>query len=122
MSKPYLDAFRTLMENALPYPPEAVGLKFRAMFGGVGVYAHGQMFASLSNAGLALKLSPQAQTALLQEDGAKRLQYEPTDPPSKHYIVLPQPILNDHDLLASWIRQSIDHVQTLPAKPAKKKK
>lgn len=46
------------------------GLSFKAMFGGVSGYMEGRVFASLSNRGLALKLSPSDQTALLQESDA----------------------------------------------------
>jgi TfoX/Sxy family transcriptional regulator of competence genes len=64
-------------------------LVFKPMFGGSCAYVKGRVFASLSNAGLALKLSPHDQAELLKVAGAKRLQYEADAPVSKQYVVVP---------------------------------
>src|SRR5438067_8940073 len=82
-------------------------VEFKAMFGGAGAYAHGRFFATLSNVGLALKLPADAQEELLDYPGAKRLQYEPTDPPSKQYIVVPPDMVRKPDALAVWLRRSV---------------
>lgn len=97
-------------------------LSFRPMFGGVTGYMAGRVFASLSNVGLALKLPPDAQAELLAVPGAKRLQYEPDSPPSKQSIVVPTEMLAQPDVLATWVRRSVDHVLTLPASKPKAKK
>jgi len=92
------------------------------MFGGVGVYAHERMFASLSHAGLALKLSPQDRATLLGEPGAAPLQYDPDGPVSKQYVVVPPAITADPALLAPWLSRSIAFTVTQPAaKPRRPK-
>lgn len=96
------------------------GLTFRPMFGGIMAYAEGRPFASLSNVGLALKLAPADQSAFLELPGAKRLQYEPTSPPSKSYVVVPDPLVDDPDALEPWARRSAEFVQTLPHKAKKR--
>jgi len=111
---------RQLEDAAEDAAPEA-GLRFRAMFGGAGAYAHDRMFASPSNAGLALKLAPEDRAALLGLPGAVPLRYEPDAPPSRDYVVVPEAVRGDPAAFAPWVRRSIDHVQTLPPpKPRRK--
>lgn len=98
------------------------GLSFKAMFGGVSGYMEGRVFASLSNRGLALKLSPGDQAALLQEPDAQRLRYEPDAPESKQYIVVPNAVQAEADALAAWVKRSVDYVAALPAPKPKPKK
>lgn len=97
-------------------------LSFKAMFGGVLGYMEGRAFASLSDVGLALKLSPADQDVLLREPGAARLRYAPDAPESKQYIVVPQAVRADAAALGGWVRRSREFVQTLPAPKARGKK
>jgi TfoX/Sxy family transcriptional regulator of competence genes len=98
--------------------PMEVVLRFRAMFGGIGGYADGCMFASLSDVGLALKLGAEDRAALLKLKGAKPLQYDPGAPVSKTYVVVPDKMLADRAGLAAWISKSANFVKTLsPKKP-----
>lgn len=91
---------QTVMEAASPPDLE---LGFRPMFGGIMGYAAGQVFASLSNVGLALKMTGADHTALSEVPDVKPLRYEPDDPPSKSYLLLPNAMLSDLDSLRSWI-------------------
>ena len=97
-------------------------ITFRPMFGGVCAYVEGRVFASLSNVGLGLKLSPAAQTELLRVPDACRLRYEPDAPESKQYIVVPPAMQTDADALAPWVKRSIEFILTLPAPKARKAK
>ncbi len=99
-----------------------MGLSFKAMFGGVSGYVEGRVFASLSNIGLALKLSADDQAALLREPGAKRLRYEPDAPESKQYIVVPEAVQANAEALAVWVKRSGDFVCALPAPNPRRKK
>ena len=92
---------------------------FRAMFGGAGVYVEGVIFATLSNVGIGLKLSAADQVELLMLEGAKRLQYDESMPPSKQYIQPPTSMETEPVVLSKWVKLSMDHVLTLP--PPKKK-
>jgi TfoX/Sxy family transcriptional regulator of competence genes len=118
MADPQVEQLRSVLEMATPYPPNEIDLAFRHMFGGIGVYAHGQMFASLSNVGLALKLPQDAQSEL-SVLGGRGLQYAPDAPVSKQYMVLPDAVVHNSEALARWVRASIDYVQTLPKKKKK---
>ncbi len=98
-------ALQAILAKAAPPDLE---LAFRAMFGGVMAYAGGKPFASLSDVGLALKLLPADQTALLALPGAERLRYAQGQPASKTYIVVPEPMLEDGDALRGWIARSVE--------------
>ena len=89
----------TLTEAA---PPE-LDVAFRAMFGGIMAYADGKPFASLSNVGLALKLVGSERDAMLALPGAAPLRYEPDQPPSKSYVLVPDALLSAPDQLRPWV-------------------
>jgi len=118
--KPHLEALRRQLELASEELPPDVGLRFRAMFGGIGAYGRDRMFASLSDAGLALKLSPPDRAALLAKEGARPLQYEAGGPVSKEYVVVPPRIGGDATALAEWVRLSVAHAATKPATKRKR--
>jgi len=96
-------ALQATLERAAP--PE-LELTFRPMFGGIMGYASGKVFASLSDVGLALKLSGDDHAALLAVEGAKPLQYEPGTPISKSYVVVPEAMLGNPEQLRGWIARS----------------
>ena len=106
---PELEGLRVQLEAA-ESAPEAFALPapltFKPMFGGVLAYVDGKPVASLSNIGLALKLAPDDQSALLALPGAKRLRYEPDAPESKTYIVVPAEICASPSRLAEWLMKS----------------
>jgi TfoX/Sxy family transcriptional regulator of competence genes len=96
-------ALQAILTQAAPPDLE---LAFRPMFGGVMGYVDGKVFASLSNVGLALKVAGADREALLAIAGSKPLQYEPDQPPSKSYVVVPEAMLSESDQLRSWIVRS----------------
>lgn len=48
--------------------------------------------------------------------GAKPLQYEPDQPPSKSYVVVPDGFLDDPGLLRAWITRSVAGLKSAPKK------
>jgi TfoX/Sxy family transcriptional regulator of competence genes len=121
MSIPNFEKMKDCISQAAEAHDLDEGLTFKPMFGGICAYLSGRVFASLSDGGLALKLPPTAQDELLKVPGARRLQYEPSSPPSKQYIIVPSEILSDSQAWETWFKQSVDHVLSLPApKPRKK--
>jgi TfoX/Sxy family transcriptional regulator of competence genes len=97
-------ALQAIMEKAAPPDLE---LAFRPMFGGIMGYAAGKVFTSLSDVGLALKLSGEHRDALLAIEGSKPLQYEPDSPISKSYVVVPEAMLSDAHRLREWVSLSV---------------
>jgi TfoX/Sxy family transcriptional regulator of competence genes len=99
-------------------PPD-LELGFRPMFGGIFGYVAGQAFASLSNVGLALKMTGADHAALSAVPDVKPLRYEPDDPPSKTYLLLPEAFLSDPDSLRLWIARSATGLKPKTKKPRK---
>ena len=104
---------KELLEAAVPDLP----LVFRAMFGGILAYVDGKPVASLSDVGLALKLSPADFAELLKVKGTKPLQYEPDAPSSKSYVVLSPAMLKDRSQIHAWVLRSV-----ASAVPARKRR
>lgn len=102
-------------------PPD-LEMTFRPMFGGIMGYAEGKVFVSLSDVGLALKLEGADREALLAIAGAKPLQYEPSHPPSKSYVVVPEALLSDPDGLRPWIVRSVERLAQKVPQPRRKAK
>jgi len=111
---------KTLQTLVAEAAPPDLELAFRPMFGGIMGYAGGKVFASLSDVGLALKLTGEDRDALLAVPGSKPLQYEPDQPASKSYVVAPEAMLNDHDTLRAWIVRSTKGVTSATARPSGK--
>ena len=112
-----LDHFQAAIEATADALEPDADLRFRAMFGGRGGYAHDRMFASLSDVGLALKLSPEDHAAALALPGARRLQYAEDQPISKDKVVMPRAVVNDPAALGGWVRRSVDFTRSQPEKP-----
>jgi TfoX/Sxy family transcriptional regulator of competence genes len=66
-----------------------------------------------------LKLSGDDWTALLAIEGSKPLQYEPDQPMSKSYVVVPEIMLSDPQHLREWVVRS---AAGLAPKPKRKSK
>jgi TfoX/Sxy family transcriptional regulator of competence genes len=113
---------QSLIEAALGPVAAAYDMHYRPMFGGIMAYTCGRPFASLSNAGIAVKL-PTDMAAKLEEAGGYGLRYKPEDPPSKSYKVIPLALVEARDdALANWLIASMDHCKSLPLKKRKPKK
>ena len=97
-------------------------LTFRPMFGGIMGYAMGRPFASLSDAGLALKLAGADHAALLAVPGARPLQHGPDSPASRSYVLLPASLVDEPAQLAAWARRSAASVTAQPAKAPRRKR
>lgn len=94
-------------------------LSYRPMFGGILVYAAGRPLATLSNMGLGLKMCGPDHAVLLGMEGAERLRYDMNAPLSKLYVVVPRAMLEDTDLLRTWILRAI---AALPASKPRRKR
>jgi TfoX/Sxy family transcriptional regulator of competence genes len=91
------------VEPVLPYE-----LSTRRMFGGTMVYADGAPVASLSEAGFAVKLVSPHHEQALSLPGAGPLRYGPDQPPRRHYVVLPDSVVDDDEALVRWLTAAAD--------------
>jgi TfoX/Sxy family transcriptional regulator of competence genes len=58
--------------------------------------------------------------ALSETPGVEPLRYEPDQPPSKSYLVLPDAMLSDRDTLRSWIERSAAGLKPAAGKARKR--
>jgi TfoX/Sxy family transcriptional regulator of competence genes len=103
-----IDRMHRDLEDAAAHLGKSHDLRFKAMFGGLMAYLDERPCAWISLDGLALKLLPVDQLALLQIDGSRRMQARPGKPPSRHYIVVPAALCHDTPQLAGWLARSAD--------------
>ena len=107
MSMPVaLEVMRGELEDAAAHLGKLHDLRIKPMFGGLMAWLDEKPCAWLTPEGLALKLAPADQPALLQLAGTSRLIAKPGAAPSRHYIVLPAPLSRDTVQLADWLAQS----------------
>ena len=101
-----LDVMRRELEDAATHLGKPHELRFKPMFGGLMAYFDEQPCAWLTGGGLALKLAPADQSALLGLEGASRLIAKPGAAPSRHYIIVPSAVCRDTAALAGWLARS----------------
>jgi TfoX/Sxy family transcriptional regulator of competence genes len=102
-------------ETAISGFPEA---EPRKMFSYSCVFAKGNMFAGLHEAGMVLRLPEKQRTEFLQLKGAA--QFEPMPGRvMREYVVVPKVLLNTPEKLRAWMEKSLAYVSSLPAKPKK---
>jgi TfoX/Sxy family transcriptional regulator of competence genes len=92
----------------------------RAMFGNLGAFVNGNMYAGLFGSAVGVKLAgpDAAELAAIEGTGP----YGPTEHPMGGYLSLP-PAWRDHaDLAAQWVEKARVHVSTLPPKVKKPRK
>ncbi len=117
------------MKKWKPAPREAVkafetattglpGVEPRKMFGYSCVFAKGNMFAGLHEAGMVLRLPEEQRTEFLQLKGVKHFEPMPGRV-MREYVVVPNILLNAPEKLRAWVEKSLDYVSSLPAKPKK---
>ena len=117
------------MKKWKPAPHEAVaafeastsglsGVEPRKMFGYSCVFAKGNMFAGLHEAGMVLRLPDEQRAEFLRLKGASQFEPMPGRVMSE-YVVVPKVLLNAPEQLRAWVEKSLAYVSSLPAKPKK---
>lgn len=103
--------FRTLV-------PEGPGVEVKPMFGSVGAFVNGNMFAGLFGTDIGVKLDP----AGLEELGALEGSgpFGPAERPMGGYLSLPASFTDEQ--ATTWLERAREHIATLPPKVKKPKK
>ena len=110
MAQPYLDRLNEKLREANPPKPRGVRIECRHFFSGAALYANGKIFASLTPAGLAVKLPEPLRLALLRERRGRPLRYFEAAPIKKEYVVLSRRTASDRDQVRALLRAAIRHV------------
>lgn len=110
------ERFRTLI-------PEAPGVEVKAMFGNLGAFVNGNMFAGLFGSSIGVKLveaSSRDELAAIPGTGP----YGPAERPMGGYLALPAAWAKNPGKAGPWIERAMLEVGTLPPKkpkPARRK-
>jgi TfoX/Sxy family transcriptional regulator of competence genes len=100
--------------------PEDPHVEIKPMFGNLGAFVHGNMFAGLfgSTVGVRLGEADAAELAAIEGSG----DFGPAERPMGGYLSLPGAWRDDTDLAASWVLKAHAHVSSLPPKVKKAKR
>jgi TfoX/Sxy family transcriptional regulator of competence genes len=98
------DRFRSLIAAVGAVP----GVEVKPMFGQLGAFVNGNMFAGLFGSTIGVKLDPDASAELQAIGGGP---FGPEERPMSGYTTIP-----DGADAESWSRRAVEHVATLPAK------
>jgi TfoX/Sxy family transcriptional regulator of competence genes len=102
--------FRSLVES-LP------GVEVKAMFGNLGAFVNGNMFAGLFGSDIGVKLADDDRTALIAAGGGP---FGPNERPMSGYVTLPPTLSSEK--VDEWITTALTHVASMPAKKPKTSK
>jgi TfoX/Sxy family transcriptional regulator of competence genes len=110
------EGFRSLV-------PDSPEVSVKPMFGNLGAFVNGNMFAGLFGGTIGIRLSPEDKEQL--ESGERTVPFGPADRPMREYTGLPE-IWNeegdgDDARAKAWIHKAYEHVAGLPPKEPKSK-
>ncbi len=102
--------------------PDRPGVEVRPMFGNLGAFVNGNMFAGLFGPTIGIKLSPEDKEQL--ESDERTLPFGPAERPMGGYTGLPEMWNEEGDgddaRAKAWIRKAFEYVAGLPPKEARK--
>ena len=100
--------------------PEDPAVEVKPMFGNLGAFVRGNMFAGLFGPAVGVRLDETAQRELATIAGSGP--FGPAQRPMGGYLSLPEAWRAQPDLAAGWVAKALDHVRTLPPKVKKPRK
>src|SRR3990172_1419798 len=112
MKNNYRAKIAELLLRAYPKLAATHQLEFKNVFGAVGGYLNGRIFASCGKFGFALRLPPETLCALFREKEASPLKYFPNGHVKKEYAVLHKLILEDTGRLRKLVQESVLYTQS----------
>jgi TfoX/Sxy family transcriptional regulator of competence genes len=111
------EADKEYFRSLLPDRPE---VEVKPMFGNLGAFVHGNMFAGLFGAAVGVRLGDADRDELAAVDGAGP--FGPAERPMGGYLSLPPAWRADPGLAADWVDRALSHVSAMPPKKAKPSK
>ncbi|WP_197700727.1 TfoX/Sxy family protein [Micromonospora purpureochromogenes] len=95
--------------------PEAPGVEVKPMFGSLGAFVNGNMFAGLFGSSVGVKLAANDLAELARIEGAEP--FGPAERPMGGYLSLPSSFTAEQATL--WVNKAKAYVATLPHKQKK---
>ncbi|MEP7022681.1 MAG: TfoX/Sxy family protein [Actinomycetota bacterium] len=107
------DYFRSLI-------PADPAVEVKAMFGNLGAFVNGNMFAGLLGADVGLRLDEPARSELAAAGGAGG--FGPGEKPMRGYVSLPAAWRSTPERAVAWVDTALEQARSLPPKTPKGKK
>jgi TfoX/Sxy family transcriptional regulator of competence genes len=98
--------------------PAGEGVEVKPMFGNLGAFVNGNMFAGLFGADVGVKLDEASRAELASVPGSGP--FGPAERPMGGYLSLPSSFSDDE--ASRWLEHAREYVATLPPKAPKPKK
>ena len=99
--------------------PARPDVEIKPMFGNLGAFVHGNMFAGLFGSAVGVRLDDAASQELAGIEGAGP--FGPAERPMGGYLSLPPDWRASPDLASAWVERALAQVSTLPPKVKKAK-
>ncbi|MDV7355380.1 TfoX/Sxy family protein [Rhodococcus sp. NPDC019627] len=101
--------------------PDRPGVQVKPMFGNLGAFVNGNMFAGLLGPSVGVRLlSEQANDELSSADGVGP--FGPGEKPMREYLALPDHWRDTPDQARRWLERALAEVAELPPKAPKARK
>jgi TfoX/Sxy family transcriptional regulator of competence genes len=100
--------------------PDSPDVEIKPMFGNLGAFVNGNMFAGLFGPAVGVRLSPADQADLSAIDGTGP--FGPAERAMGGYLSLPPAWRDQPDTAADWVARAHAFVATMPAKKKAAKK
>ena len=98
------------------------GIETKSNFGSSYTAVNGNMYTMISKHGVVgIRLPREERDAFIAEYETELFRGDPAWPPAKEFVAVPDALLADTDALKPYLERSFAYVQTLKAKPARKK-
>jgi len=110
------EADKEFFRSVLPEDPE---VEVKPMFGNLGAFVHGNMFAGLFGPAIGVRLAESDHAELAAVDGSGP--FGPAERPMGGYVSLPPAWRDRPELAAAWVSRALAFVSAMPAKKAKPK-
>jgi TfoX/Sxy family transcriptional regulator of competence genes len=115
MPKPS-EADKEFFRSLIPHEP---AVEIKPMFGNLGAFVNGNMFAGLFGAAVGVRLSEGDSHELGNIEGSGP--FGPAERPMGGYISLPGTWRGTPDRAAEWVERALSHVRAMPPKLKKPK-
>src|SRR5215813_1275527 len=97
--------------------PDGPEVEIKPMFGNLGAFVRGNMFAGLFGSDVGVRLRDEDRAALNAIEGSGP--FGPAERPMGGYVSLPAAWKDQPETAADWVARALDYVQTFPPKERK---
>jgi TfoX/Sxy family transcriptional regulator of competence genes len=99
--------------------PEEPAVEVKPMFGNLGAFVNGNMFAGLFGPNIGVRLDGADRAELASTDGSGP--FGPAERPMAGYLTLPPAWRASPEVAAGWVERALAHARSMPAKVKKPK-